>query len=47
MADGIEKLVRIDMSRFGAYSAAKSPDVISRKTGIPEEDIIKLDANEK
>jgi histidinol-phosphate aminotransferase len=44
--DGIEKLVKIDMSRFGAYSAAKSPDVIARKLGIPEEQIIKLDANE-
>ncbi len=46
MVDDITKLVRIDMSRFGAYSAAKSPDVISRKTGIPESEIIKLDANE-
>jgi histidinol-phosphate aminotransferase len=46
MSEGIEKLVRIDMSRFSAYSAAKSPDVISRKTGIPESEIIKLDANE-
>ncbi len=46
MNNSIEKLVLIDMSRFGAYSAAKSPDVIARKTGIPEADIIKLDANE-
>jgi histidinol-phosphate aminotransferase len=46
MIDGIEKLVKIDMSRFGAYSAAKSPDVIARKLGIAEKDIIKLDANE-
>lgn len=46
MNEGIEKLVRIDMSHFGAYSAAKSPDVISQKTGIPESEIIKLDANE-
>jgi histidinol-phosphate aminotransferase len=46
MVDSIERLVRIDMSRFGAYSAAKSPDVISQKTGIPESEIIKLDANE-
>jgi len=46
MAGDIEKYIRIDMSRFGAYSAAKSPDVISRKTGIPEAEIIKLDANE-
>jgi histidinol-phosphate aminotransferase len=46
MADGIEKLVRIDMSRFGAYSACKSPEVIARTLGIPENEIIKLDANE-
>jgi histidinol-phosphate aminotransferase len=46
MTDNIEKLVRIDMTRFSAYSAAKSPDVISGKTGIPEDRIIKLDANE-
>jgi histidinol-phosphate aminotransferase len=46
MSEGIEKLVRIDMSRFGAYSACKSPEIISRKTGIPESEIIKLDANE-
>jgi histidinol-phosphate aminotransferase len=46
MTEGIEKFVRIDMSRFGAYSACKSPDVIARKLGIPESQIIKLDANE-
>jgi histidinol-phosphate aminotransferase len=46
MTDNIEKLVRIDMSRFGAYSPCKSPEVISRKLGIPENEIIKLDANE-
>jgi histidinol-phosphate aminotransferase len=46
MTESIEKFVRIDMSRFGAYSACKSPDVIARKLGIPESEIIKLDANE-
>lgn len=46
MSEGIEKLVRIDMSHFGAYSPCKSPEMISRKTGIPEAEIIKLDANE-
>jgi histidinol-phosphate aminotransferase len=46
MAINIQDLVRIDMSRFGAYSACKSPDVISRQLGIPEMAIIKLDANE-
>ena len=46
MVEGIEKLVRIDMTRFGVYSPAKAPDVIARKLGIPEKEIIKLDANE-
>ncbi len=46
MVDDIIKMIRIDMGRFGAYSAAKSPEVVARKLGIPEEDIIKLDANE-
>jgi histidinol-phosphate aminotransferase len=46
MSESIEKLVRIDMSHFGAYSACKSPEMIARKTGIPEDQIIKLDANE-
>jgi histidinol-phosphate aminotransferase len=46
LTEGIENLVRIDMSRFGAYSPCKSPDVIARKLGIPESEIIKLDANE-
>jgi histidinol-phosphate aminotransferase len=46
MTEGMEKFIRIDMSRFGAYSACKSPDVIARKLGLPESEIIKLDANE-
>lgn len=46
MVYDILKMIRIDMSRFGAYSAAKSPEVIARKLGISEKDIIKLDANE-
>ena len=46
MVEDIEKLVRIDMSRFGAYSPCKSPDVIARKLGLPESEILKLDANE-
>jgi histidinol-phosphate aminotransferase len=46
MSEGIEKFVRINMSHFGAYSPCKSPEMISRKTGIPEDEIIKLDANE-
>jgi histidinol-phosphate aminotransferase len=46
MVEDITKLVRIDMSRFGAYSPCKSPDVIARKLGLPETEILKLDANE-
>jgi histidinol-phosphate aminotransferase len=46
VVESIEKLVRIDMSRFGAYSPCKSPEVVARKLGIPETEIIKLDANE-
>jgi len=46
MPDGIEQFIRIDMSRFGAYSPCKSPDVIAQKLQIPESEIIKLDANE-
>jgi histidinol-phosphate aminotransferase len=46
MTGNIEKLVRIDMGRFGAYSPCKSPEVIARKLGIPETAILKLDANE-
>jgi histidinol-phosphate aminotransferase len=44
--EDISKLVRIDMSRFGEYSPCKSPEVIAKKLGVPEEEIIKLDANE-
>jgi histidinol-phosphate aminotransferase len=46
MVEDIEKLVLIDMSRFGAYSPCKSPDVVARKLGLPESEIVKLDANE-
>jgi histidinol-phosphate aminotransferase len=42
----IVKFVRIDMSRFGAYSPCKSPEVVARRLGIPEEQVLKLDANE-
>jgi histidinol-phosphate aminotransferase len=42
----IEKLVRINMSRFGTYSPCKSPEVVARRLGIPESRILKLDANE-
>jgi histidinol-phosphate aminotransferase len=46
MSEGIEKLVRIDMERFGAYSPCKSPEMMARKLGIPASEIIKVDANE-
>jgi histidinol-phosphate aminotransferase len=42
----IEKYVRIDMKRFGAYSPCQSPDVAARRLGLPEKEILKLDANE-
>jgi histidinol-phosphate aminotransferase len=42
----IEKYIRIDMGRFGAYSPCKSPEVIARKLGIQESQVLKLDANE-
>jgi histidinol-phosphate aminotransferase len=42
----IEDFVRIDMSRFGAYSPCKSPEVVARRLGISEKRILKLDANE-
>jgi len=44
--EDISKLVLIDMSRFGEYSPCKSPEVVAKKLGMREEDIIKLDANE-
>jgi histidinol-phosphate aminotransferase len=46
VTEGIEKLVRIDMSRFGAYSPCKDPEVMALKLGIPAAQILKLDANE-
>jgi histidinol-phosphate aminotransferase len=46
MVDSIEKLIRIDIKNFGAYSPCKFPDVVARELGIPESEIIKLDANE-
>ena len=46
MSESIEKLVRIDMSRFGVYSPCKSPEVMAKKLGIPVQQILKLDANE-
>ncbi|HEX78601.1 MAG TPA: histidinol-phosphate transaminase [Dehalococcoidia bacterium] len=43
---GIEKLIRRELAGFGGYAASKSPQTLEGKVDIPEEDIIKLDANE-
>ena len=45
-SDGIEKLVRPELSGFRGYSACKSPEVIAQKLGIPASKVVKLDANE-
>ena len=44
--EGIDKFIRSDLTAFGGYSAAKSPDTLKGKTEVAVEDIIKLDANE-
>ncbi len=44
--EGIEKLIRPDLTGFGGYSARTSPDTLEGKTEVPADDIIKLDANE-
>jgi histidinol-phosphate aminotransferase len=44
--EGIEKLVRPELSGFGGYAASKSPETLAGKTEVPVENIIKLDANE-
>ncbi len=44
--EGIEKLIRPDLSGFGGYSAATSPETLEGKVEVPIESIIKLDANE-
>jgi histidinol-phosphate aminotransferase len=47
MADeGIEKLIRSDLTNFGGYAASKSPETLEGKVEVPVEEIIKLDANE-
>ena len=42
----ITAYVRPEMTVFRGYSACKSPEVIAKKLGIPECDVVKLDANE-
>jgi histidinol-phosphate aminotransferase len=44
--DNIEKFIRRDLTAFGGYSAATSPETLGGKTEVAPEDIIKLDANE-
>ncbi len=44
--DGIERYIRPDLTGFGGYSAATSPETLVGKTEVPPQGIIKLDANE-
>jgi len=44
--EGIEKLIRADLTSFGGYSAHTSPETLEGKVELPVENIIKLDANE-
>jgi len=43
---GIERLIRPELTSFGGYSAATSPETLDGKVEVPVENIIKLDANE-
>ncbi len=44
--EGMEKFIRPDLSAFGGYSAATSPETLEGKVEVPLENIVKLDANE-
>lgn len=44
--NGIEKLIRPDLTAFNGYAASKSPDVMEKETVAEAERIVKLDANE-
>ncbi|MDD4858749.1 MAG: histidinol-phosphate transaminase [Dehalococcoidales bacterium] len=44
--DGIEKLIRSDLSALGAYSAHKAPETLGNTVEVPVDQVIKLDANE-
>jgi histidinol-phosphate aminotransferase len=44
--EGIEKFIRPELTAFGGYSAATSPETLEGKVDVPVEKIIKLDANE-
>ena len=44
--DGIDKLIRPELTSFTGYAASKAPETLADKVEVPVEDIIKLDANE-
>jgi histidinol-phosphate aminotransferase len=43
---GVDRLIRSDLARAGAYSPIRPPDILSEGCGIPAANIIKLDGNE-
>ena len=43
---GIEKRIRPEILKSGAYVPIMPPDVLCEEIGIPTEDILKLDGNE-
>jgi histidinol-phosphate aminotransferase len=45
-SEGIERLIRSDLTSFSGYGASKSLKMLEDKTSVPMESIIKLDANE-
>lgn len=44
--DGIEKLIRSDLTAFGGYVPGKSPETVAKQVKVPVDGIIKLDTNE-
>jgi len=45
-SDGIEKLIRPNLTGFTGYSASTSPDTLAGKVDVPLDNIIKMNANE-
>ena len=45
-SDGIEKLIRSNLTGFTGYSASTSPDTLAGKVDVPLDNIIKMNANE-
>jgi histidinol-phosphate aminotransferase len=45
-SEGIEKLVRPNLRAFTGYSASTSPDTLAGKLDVPQENIVKMNANE-